>query len=57
MAREYEASERIFDLPVSKQGVLVRLARLLSGLREGDEAEVRGEPGRCTASTASSTPP
>ena len=45
MAREYEVSERIFDLPVSEQGVLVRLAQLLSGLREGDEAEARGEPG------------
>jgi hypothetical protein len=57
MARENEVSERIFDLPVSEQGVLARLAQLLSGLREGDEAEVRGEPGRCTASAASSTPP
>ncbi len=45
IAREYEVSERIFDLPVSEQGVLVRLAQLLSGLREGDEAEARGEPG------------
>lgn len=45
MAREYEVSERIFDLPVSEQGILARLAQLLSGLREGDEAEVRGEPG------------
>jgi hypothetical protein len=45
MAREYEISERIFELPVSEQGILARLAQLLSGLREGDEAEVRGEPG------------
>jgi hypothetical protein len=45
MAREFEISERIFDLPVSQQGILARLAQLLSGLREGDEAEGRGEPG------------
>jgi len=45
MAREYEISERIFELPVWEQGILARLAQLLSGLREGDEAEVRGEPG------------
>ena len=42
MAREFKVSERIFDLPVSERGIL---ARPLSGLREGDEAEVRGEPG------------
>ena len=45
MAREYEVSERIFDLPVSEQGILARLAQLLSGLREGDEAEVRASRG------------
>lgn len=45
MSREYEISERIFDLPASEQGLLARLARLLSGLREGDEAEGRGESG------------
>jgi hypothetical protein len=45
MAREYEVSERIFDLPVSEQGILARLAQLLSGLRESDVAEARGEPG------------
>ena len=45
MAREYEVSERIFDLPVSEQGIPSRLAQLLSGLREGDATEARGEPG------------
>src|SRR5215203_1195578 len=45
MAREYEVSERIFDLPVSEQGILARLAQLLSGLRKSDVAEARGEPG------------
>jgi hypothetical protein len=45
MAREYEISERIFELPVPEQGLIGRLAELLAGLRESDQAEVRGESG------------
>jgi hypothetical protein len=45
MVREYEITERIFDLPVSEQVVISRLAELLAGLREADEAEGRGESG------------
>jgi hypothetical protein len=45
MVREYEITERIFDLPVPEQVVISRLAELLAGLREADEAERRGGSG------------
>jgi hypothetical protein len=45
MAREYEITERIFELPVPEQIVISRLAELLTGLRKSDEAEGRGESG------------
>jgi hypothetical protein len=45
MAREYEITERIFELPVSEQVGISRLAELLAGLRRSDEAEGRGESG------------
>src|SRR5215210_2181286 len=45
MAREYEITERIFELPVTEQIVISRLAELLTGLRKSDEAEGRGESG------------
>ena len=37
MVREYEITERIFDLPVPEQVVISRLAELLAGLHEADE--------------------
>lgn len=43
MVREYEITERIFDLPVPEQVAISRLAELLAGLRKSDEAEGRGE--------------
>ena len=45
MAREYEITERMFDLPMPEQIAISRLAELLAGLRESDEAEERGESG------------
>lgn len=45
MAREYEITERMFDLPMPEQIAISRLAELLAGLRELDEAEDRGESG------------
>ena len=45
MAREYEITERMFDLPMPEQIAISRLAELLAGLRESDEAEERGETG------------
>jgi len=45
MVREYEITERIFDLPGPEQVVISRLAELLAGLRKSDEAEGRGESG------------
>ncbi len=45
MAREYEIMERIFGLPLSEQVVTSRLAELLAGLRNAEEAEGRGESG------------
>lgn len=45
MAREYEITERMFDLPMPEQIAISRLAELLAGLRESDEAEDRGESG------------
>jgi hypothetical protein len=45
MAREYEITERIFELPVPEQTIISRLAELLTGLRKSDEAEGRGESG------------
>ena len=45
MAREYEIMERIFGLPLPEQVVTSRLAELLAGLRNAEEAEGQGEPG------------
>jgi hypothetical protein len=45
MAREYEITERIFELPAPEQTIISRLAELLTGLRKSDEAEGRGESG------------
>jgi hypothetical protein len=45
MAREYEIMERIFGLPLAEQVVTSRLAELLAGLRNAEEAEGRGESG------------
>ena len=45
MVREYEITERIFDLPVPEQVAISRLAELLAGLRKSDEAEGRGGSG------------
>ena len=45
MAREYEITEQIFELPIPEQIVISRLAELLAGLRRSDEAEGRGESG------------
>lgn len=44
-AREYEIMERIFELPAEEQFVTSRLAELVSGLRDSEEAERRGEHG------------
>ncbi len=45
MAREYEITERIFELPAPEQTVISRLAELLTGLRKSDEAEGSWESG------------
>ncbi len=45
MAREYEITERIFELPAPEQTIISRLAELLTSLRKSDEAEGRGESG------------
>jgi hypothetical protein len=45
MAREYEITERMFDLPMPEQIAISRLAELLAGLHQSDEAEERGESG------------
>jgi len=45
MAREYEITEQIFELPIPEQIVISRLAELLAGLRRSDEAEGSGESG------------
>jgi hypothetical protein len=45
MAREYEIMERIFGLPLPEQVVTSRLAELLAGLRNAEEAEGRGGSG------------
>jgi hypothetical protein len=45
MAREYDIMERIFELPVPEQFVISRLAELMAGLRDSEEAERRGESG------------
>jgi hypothetical protein len=45
MAQEYEIMERIFELPVEEQLLTARLAELLAGLRNSEEAERRGESG------------
>ena len=44
-AREYEIMERIFELPADEQFVTSRLAELVAGLRDSEEAEHRGEQG------------
>jgi hypothetical protein len=56
MTREYEISERIFELPVPEQGNISRLTELLTGLRESDEARGRGNRGRSIGFAASYTP-
>jgi hypothetical protein len=45
MAQEYEIMERIFELPVKEQLLTARLAELVAGLRNSEEAERRGESG------------
>jgi hypothetical protein len=45
MAREYEISERIFELPKVEQGTISRLAELQRSLRASEEAEGRDESG------------
>ncbi len=50
MAREYEISERIFELPVAEQGTISRLTELLTGLRDSDEAGGRGIGGGVSSS-------
>ncbi len=57
MVREYEISERIFDLPVPEQGPMRRLTELLTGLHDSDEAGGRGNAGRSIGHAASSIPP
>jgi hypothetical protein len=44
-AHEHEIMERIFELPVDEQFATSRLAELVAGLRDSEEAERRGEPG------------
>jgi hypothetical protein len=46
MAREYDIMERIFELPMPEQFVASRLAELVAGLRDSEEAERRGESGQ-----------
>jgi len=45
MACEYDIMERIFELPMSEQFLVSRLAELITALRRSEEAERRGEPG------------
>jgi hypothetical protein len=45
MAQEYEIMERIFELPMEEQLLTARLAELVGGLRNSEEAERRGESG------------
>jgi hypothetical protein len=45
MAREYDLTERIFDLPMPEQFVISRLAELVGGLRKSEKAEEQGESG------------
>ena len=45
MVREYEITERIFEVPVPQQVAISRLVELLAGLHKSDEAEGRGESG------------
>jgi hypothetical protein len=45
MAQEHEIMERIFELPVEEQLLTARLAGLVAGLRNSEEAERRGESG------------
>jgi hypothetical protein len=45
MAQEYEIMEQIFELPVEEQLLTARVAELVAGLRNSEEAERRGEPG------------
>jgi hypothetical protein len=45
MAREYDITERIFDLPMPEQFVISRLAELVGGLRKSEKAEEQGESG------------
>lgn len=45
MAREYEITERIFELPVAEQFATGRFAELVCALRRAEEAERRGHSG------------
>ncbi len=45
MAREYDITERVFDLPSPEQFVISRLAELVGGLRKSEKAEEQGESG------------
>jgi hypothetical protein len=45
MAREYEITERIFELPVPQQIAIARLVEMLKGLCSADKAEDAGEDG------------
>lgn len=42
MAREYEITEQIFELPVTEQFAISRLAELVGGLRKSEKAEDQG---------------
>ena len=45
MAREFDITERTFDLPSPEQFVISRLAELVGGLRTSEKAEEQGESG------------
>jgi hypothetical protein len=45
MTREFDITERIFDLPMPEQFVISRLAELVGGLRRSEIAEEQGERG------------
>ncbi len=45
MARKYDLTERVFDLPSPEQFVIGRLAELVGGLRTSEKAEEQGESG------------
>jgi len=45
MAREYEITEQIFELPAPEQFAISQLAELVGGLRKSEKAEDQGESG------------